>query len=153
MIYLRFALSMFPSLILITLFHHYPNMWGSSEVHLLLGINNKNLDPGWIKTLPCGVAVYQSVFKDICGSDIIFGGPHKLFSNGNKSSNANHVIFGIHSVISNAKEEDYWTDERQYAMIVDVELGLSVHPFPLNPQDILDVGGEITPDFEELVDS
>ena len=38
-------------------------------------------------------------------------------------------------------------------MIADKELGLTVHPFPFNPQDILDVGGEIKPDFEELVNS
>ena len=38
-------------------------------------------------------------------------------------------------------------------MITDVELGLTVHLFPINPQDILDVGGVILPDFEELVDS
>ena len=29
----------------------------------------------------------------------------------------------------------------------------TVNPFPLNPEDLLDVGGEIIPDFEKLVDS
>ena len=33
------------------------------------------------------------------------------------------------------------------------ELGLTVNPFPLNPEDLLDMGGEIIPDFEEFVDS
>ena len=33
------------------------------------------------------------------------------------------------------------------------ELGLTINPFPLNSEDLLDVGGEIIPDFEELVDS
>ena len=97
--------------------------------------------------------MYQSVFKDIWGSDIIFAGPHKSFSNGNKSSNANHAMFGIHSVINSADEADQWTEEREYAMIADAELGLSVHPFPLNPQDILNVGGEIIPELEDLVNS
>ena len=50
---------------------------GVSEVHLLLGIKNTNLNPVWIKTLPSGQAVYQSVFKDIWGSDLIFAGPIK----------------------------------------------------------------------------
>ena len=50
---------------------------GGSYVHLLLGIKNTYLDPVWIKTLPSGVAMYQSVFKDIWGSDLIFAGPHK----------------------------------------------------------------------------
>ena len=56
-----------------------PKYVGGSEVHLLLGIKNTNLDPVWIKTLPSGVAVYQSVFKDIWGSDLIFAGQHKTF--------------------------------------------------------------------------
>ena len=127
---------------------------GGSEVHLLLGIKNINLDPVWIKTLSSGVAVYQSVFKDIWGSDLIFAGPHKTFTNGNKTSNINHVIFGIHSVISEPESEDEsWTDEREYAIITDSELGLTVNTLPLNPDDLLDVGGQVIPDFEELVDS
>ena len=44
-----------------------PKYVGGSEVHLLLGIKNTNLNPIWVKTLPSGVAVYQSVFKDIWG--------------------------------------------------------------------------------------
>ena len=47
----------------------------------------------------------------------------------------------VHSVISEHEDEqDTWADKREYA----------VHPFPINPQDILDVGGEIEPDFEEF---
>ena len=121
---------------------------GGSEVHLLLGIKNTYLDPVWIKTLPSGVAVYQSVFKDICGSDLIFAGPHKTFINGKKISNINHVIFGIHSVIGESEIEDKsWTDEREYAIVVDSELGLTVNPFLLNPCDLLDVGGQIILDL------
>ena len=94
------------------------------------------------------------MFKDIWGSDLIFAGPHKSFTNSNKTSNVSHVIFGIHSVISDREtEHDTWADKREYAVIADNELGLTVHPFPINPQDILDVGGEIEPDFEELVNS
>ena len=128
-----------------------PKYVGGSEVHLLLGIKNTNLDPVWIKTLSSGVPVYQSVFKDIWGSDLIFAGPHKTFTNVNKTSNINHIIFGIHSV--NESEDKSWTDEREYAIITDSDLGLTVNPFPLNPDDLLDVGGHVVPDFEELVDS
>ena len=61
--------------------------------------------------------------------------------NGNKTSNVNHNIFGIHSVISEPEIEDgTWTDEREYALITNSELGLTVNPFPLNPEDLLDVG-------------
>ena len=98
--------------------------------------------------------VYQSVFKDIWGSDLIFAGPHKTFTNGNKTSNINHVIFGIHSVISELEDEyDTWSDEREYALITENDPGLTVNLFPLNPEDLFDVGGETIPDFEELVDS
>ena len=69
-------------------------------------------------------------------------------------SNINHVIFSIHYVISEPESEDEsWTDEREYAIITDSDLGLTVNPFPLNPDDLLDVGGHVVPDFEELVDS
>ena len=94
------------------------------------------------------------MFKDIWGSDIIFAGPHKTFTNGNKTSNVNQVIFGIHSVISEPEvEDDILTDEREYALITNSELGLTINPFPLNLEDLLDVGGEIIPDFEDFVDS
>ena len=83
-----------------------PKYVGGSEVHLLLGIKNTNLDLVWIKTLPSGVVVYQSVFKDIWGSNLIFAGPHKTFTSSNKTSNVNHIIFGIHSVISDHEGED-----------------------------------------------
>ena len=36
-------------------------------------------------------------------------------------------------------------------MVADSELCLTVYPFPINPQDILNIVGEIEPDFEELV--
>ena len=42
---------------------------------------------------------------------------------------------------------------KEYAVITNTELGFTITLFPLNPEDILDVGGEIVPDFEELVNS
>ena len=99
-----------------------PKYVGGSEVHLLLGMKNTHLDPVWNKT---GVAVYQSVFKDIWGSNLIFAGPHKTFTKGNKMSNINHVIFGMHSVISEPEDEhDSWTEEGEYAIITNTELSL-----------------------------
>ena len=47
---------------------------------------------------------------------------------------------------------ELWTDEQEYAMVTNSELGLTVNPFLLNPADIIDVGGRVVPDFEELVD-
>ena len=69
-------------------------------------------------------------------------------------SNVNHIIFGIHLVISEPEEEhNTWTDEREYTVITDTDLGLIVNPFTLNPEDILGLGREIVPDFEKLVNS
>ena len=60
----------------------------------------------------------------------------------------------VHSVISESEiEDESWTDERVYAIITDAELGLTVNPFPLNPDDLLERGRQVIPDFEELVDS
>ena len=49
-----------------------------------------------------------------------------------------------YTVISEREDkQDTWTDEREYAVIADNELSLTVHPFLTNHQDILDLGGEI----------
>ena len=34
-------------------------------------------------------------------------------------------------------------------MVADEEIGLTVHSFPFNLQEMLDGGGEINPDFED----
>ena len=98
--------------------------------------------------------MYQSVFNDIWGSDLIFAGPQKTFRNGNKTSNINHIIFGIHSLTSEPEiEDESWTDEREDAILTNSELELTVNPFPLNPDNLLDLVEQIIPDFEEFVDS
>ena len=58
-----------------------PEKEGGSKVQLLLGIKNTKLDPVLLKILPSGVAVYRSPFKDVFGSRLIYGGPHKSFKN------------------------------------------------------------------------
>ena len=109
-----------------------PKYMGGSEVHLFLGIKNTNLDPVWIKTLPSGVAVYQSVFRDIWGSDIIFAGQHKTFTSVNKTSNTNHSIFGTHSAARKYERgDDLWMDEWEYGMVTDAEVGVLVNPISL----------------------
>ena len=70
-----------------------PKYVGGSDAHLLIGIKNTNLDPVWIKTLPSGVAVYWSVFRDIWGSNLIFAGPYKIFTSVHRACIINHSIF------------------------------------------------------------
>ena len=62
----------------------------------MLGIKNTNLDPVLVKILPSGIAVYRSPFKDVCGSRMIFAGPHKSFmkdDEGVKIEMSNAVFF------------------------------------------------------------
>ena len=58
-----------------------PEKVGGSKVQLLLGIKNTKLDPVLLKFLPSGIAVYQSPFKDVFGSRLIYGDPHKSIKN------------------------------------------------------------------------
>ena len=57
-----------------------PTLIGGSRVHLLIGIKSTPLEPVRLHTLPNGLGIFRSVFKDVHGSDIIFGGPHAIFS-------------------------------------------------------------------------
>ena len=70
-----------------------PERVGGSKVHLLLGIKNNNLDPVLVKILPSGVAVYQSSFKDVYRSRMIFAGPHKSFTKDDNEVNMSNAVF------------------------------------------------------------
>ena len=45
-----------------------------------------------IKILPSGVGVFRSAFRDMWGSNLIFAGPHKAFTNANRVNSANYSI-------------------------------------------------------------
>ena len=70
-----------------------PEKVGGSKVQLLLGIKNTRLDPILMKILPSGIAVYRSPFKDVFGSRIIFGGPHKSFKNKSAEIMTSNAVF------------------------------------------------------------
>ena len=70
-----------------------PERVGGSKVQVLLGIKNTNLDPVLVKILHSGVAVYQSPFKDVYGSRMIFAGPHKSFTKDEKKVNMSNAVF------------------------------------------------------------
>ena len=119
-----------------------PQKVGGSKVHLLLGIKNTNLDPVLVKVLPPGLAVYMSPIKDIFGSRRIFAGPYKSFTkadNGKKSEMSNAVFLIRERIFEELQTE---TEER----------GLSVNPYPINRDAILDCGGEIIEDLEDSLD-
>ena len=66
-----------------------PSYAGGSKVHLLIGIKDAAAHPVLIATLPSGLGIYRSPFKDIFGSRICYGGTHESFMK-NLSSNGNH---------------------------------------------------------------
>ena len=86
-----------------------PEKVGGSKVQLLLGIKNTKLDPVLMKILPSGVAVYRSPFKDVFGSRLIYGGPHKSFKNdapGVMMSNAVFFVQTVQGVSPGGHEQD-----------------------------------------------
>ena len=131
-----------------------PPTVGGAKVQLLLGIKNTNLDPVMIKRLPSGVAVYLSPFKDIFGSRIIFAGPHKIFTQGNKGirSDVSHAIFFLQNSSLN-DIEDETTELKPFSMITNKTIGSTIHPYPINEEDLRDVGGEAPVQLEDRIDN
>ena len=63
-----------------------PAFTGGDAVSLLIGLQNVLLDPVRIGVLPSGLGVFQSPFKDVFGSNICFGGPHRAFTEANRAN-------------------------------------------------------------------
>ena len=102
---------------------------GGSDARLLIGIKNTNLDPVWIKTLPSGIAVYRSVFRDIWGSYLIFAGPHKTFTSVIRACAISHSIVETHPIARNDGRDGYLLmDEQGHVVVMDTELGVTITP-------------------------
>jgi energy-coupling factor transporter ATP-binding protein EcfA2 len=54
----------------------FPPSIGGQEVKLLLGIHSTQIAPRLVHSLPGGLCIYESSFRDIHGSTLCFGGPH-----------------------------------------------------------------------------
>ena len=78
---------------------------GGSKVQLLLGIKNTKLDPVLLKILPSGIAVYRSPFKDVFGSRVIYGGPHRSFKNDPTGVMASNAVFLMQSIGNGLPDE------------------------------------------------
>ena len=126
---------------------------GGSEVQLLLGIKNTHLDPVLLKRLPSGVGVYLSPFKDVWGSRIIFAGPHKAFTEGNRGvrTDLSHAVFLLRDRMDAELADDFET--RPFSIAADKTLGTTVHPYPFLETDLLDAGGKIPEQFESRINS
>ena len=129
-----------------------PPSVGGAKVQLLLGIKNTNLDPVLVKRLPSGIAVYRSPFKDIYGSRIIFAGPHRAFTLGNRGirSDVSHAVFFLRD---GSIDEQEHTETKPFSLITDKGLGSTIHPYPINEEDIRDCGGTIPDQLETRIDN
>ena len=86
-----------------------PKYIGGAKVGLLIGLKSTELDPVLIFTLPSGIGVYKSPFKDIFGSYYCYGGPHDTFSKVNKivNGNVNHFNIYLAESVSQYKNAPY----------------------------------------------
>ena len=91
-----------------------------SDAHLLIGIKNTCLNPIWIKTLLSGVGVYRSAFRDIWGSNLIFAGPHKTFTNANRVDTVNYSFGQSRSVArSDEWNDDLLMHDQEYSVLMN----------------------------------
>ena len=142
---------------------------GGSEVHLLLGIKDTELEPALIFTLPNGLGVYRSKLKDKFGSSICYGGPHKsftkiiemtgahvsnfmvMFTNSYKNSLYNLIRDESESIETNKDEiviPNHATSKGiTYSMEADSELECRVFPTPLTELDFYESGCSVPKDL------
>jgi len=95
----------------------------------------------------------MSPFKDIYGSRLIFAGPHRSFTKGDdgKRTEMSNAVFLIRQRIF--QELEIELEERFSSMRTNKKLGLTVNPFPINGEDIMDCNGEIEEELEDLLDN
>ena len=73
-----------------------PTYVGDCKIGLLIGLKSPELEPTCIFTLPSGIGLYKSPFKDIFGSYYCYGGPHESFSYVNKQCHGSAKHFNIY---------------------------------------------------------
>ena len=86
-----------------------PPYVGGRRVELLIGLKNSDLLPVCIMSLPSGVGLYRSKFKDIFGSVYCYGGPHKSFTTNGKHfcGNFNQLTAYFSEIINQYKYSPY----------------------------------------------
>ena len=89
------------------------------------------------------MAVYTSPFKDIYGFNKIFAGSHRKFTNANREvrTQAVYSLCMQHvGELLDSEDEPNTVSERVYSLRVDYRLNLTVHPHPLNREDVESLG-------------
>jgi len=83
--------------------------FAGGEIKLLIGIKSSPLSPKLIFSLPGGLGVYASSLRDKWGSRIIYGGPHKIFTQFNyrNGMNFHHIQVMLSGQAASYRESVY----------------------------------------------
>ena len=86
-----------------------PSYVGGDSIKLLIGLKNPELEPVCVLSLPSGIGLFKSVFKDIFGSVYCFGGPNRIVSDVHKkfSGNVNHIYSYFMEVVNQYRGSPY----------------------------------------------
>ena len=151
-----------------------PKYIGGKKVKLIVGIKDTELEPHCLFQLPSGVGVYKSPLTDMFGSNICYGGPHKIFSDVNKNckGNLNHVNVFFTQMVNQYKNSPYsalsssllpemeegvpglyHVTESTPKYRLFTETGMSVYPTPLSSADFNEAGSnEIDETEDDVID-
>ncbi len=113
----------------------FPQEIGGAPDKLLIGIRSTQLAPVLEFTLPSGLCVYESKFRDVYGATLCFGGPHEVFTKGYKQAgfrvttgmlqvlfaeSASAYMGGIRAVVGASIEKEEAADSLSSAPLVVV---------------------------------
>ena len=84
-----------------------PKYIGGQETGLLIGVKDTGLEPTLIFQLPSGLGVFKSPLKDKFGSNICYGGPHRIFSEANEKAGGFHVSVHFTQMINQYRNSLY----------------------------------------------
>lgn len=125
-----------------------PPFVGGGQAHLIIGIQDVDLDPRFLTKLGTGIGVYRSPFVDKFGSNICYGGSHPVFSRTNLSQ-GNHATLAAMLIHGQRVLESYRTVHTKQALATEIapilidEIGDTWNTTPLTNKDILDLGCDI----------
>ena len=88
-----------------------PPSVGGDSIKLLIGLKRADLEPTCVFSLPSGIGLYRSPFRDIHGSVYCYGGPHKIFSDINEkfSGNINHFYSYYAQLVNQYRSSPYFS--------------------------------------------
>ena len=86
-----------------------PPYVGNDRIGLLIGLKCPEIEPACVFSLPSGIGLYKSQFKDIFGSYYCYGGPHKSFTEINNKfhGNINHFNIFLTEVVNQYRYSPY----------------------------------------------